>query len=67
MKSISLGYKLENVRLVSELKDSLDPAVQNTKAQVQTGRKWKASQSVHQAITRLKHQEFVGFPQNLHL
>lgn len=63
LKSISLGYKLEKVRLVFELKDSPDLAVQNTKAQVQTGRKWKASQSVNQTITRLKHQEVVGLVQ----
>lgn len=64
VKSISLGYKLEKVRLVFKLKDSPDLAVQNTKAQLQTGRKWKVSQSVHQAITRLKHQEVVGLVQN---
>ncbi|XP_016140413.1 uncharacterized protein [Sinocyclocheilus grahami] len=62
-RGVSLGYKLEKVRLVFELKDSSDPAVQSSKVQVQTGRKRKASQSVHQAITRLKHQEVVGVVQ----
>ncbi len=49
MKTISLGNKLEKVRLLLELKDSPDPVVQNAKAQVCTRRKWDSSQAVHQA------------------
>lgn len=60
MKSISLGYKLEKVRLVLELKDSPDLVIQNAKVKVRTGRTWDASQAVQQATTRLKHQEVVG-------
>lgn len=64
MKTISLGYKLEKVRLLIKLKDSSDPVVQNANAKVRTGRKWDAQQAVHQAITRLKHQEVVGLIQH---
>ncbi|KAL7395412.1 hypothetical protein ABVT39_016252 [Epinephelus coioides] len=63
LKSISLGYRQEKVRLVFELRDSPDPAVQNAKAHVCTGRKWDAAKAVDQAITRLKHLEVVGFQQ----
>ncbi len=63
MKSISLGYKLEKVRLVFEIKNSPDLTVQNTNAQVKTGKKWNASNTVHQATTRLKHQEVFGIVQ----
>lgn len=63
MKTISLGYKLEKVRLLFELKDSPDPVVQNANAQVRTGRKWDAQQAVNQAITHLKHQ-VVGLTQH---
>ncbi len=64
LRTISLGYKQEKVRLVFELQDSPDPVVQNAKAQVQTGSKWKAAHAIHQAITRLKHQEVVGMVQH---
>ncbi|CAM4640344.1 unnamed protein product [Leuciscus chuanchicus] len=57
---ISLGYKLEKMRLLFELKDSPDPVVQSAKVQVRTGRRWDASQALDQAITQLKHQEVVG-------
>lgn len=60
LKSISLGYKQEKVRLVFQLRDSPDPFVQHSKAQVRTGRKWDAMQAIDQAINRLKHQEIVG-------
>ncbi|KAL0189460.1 hypothetical protein M9458_016559, partial [Cirrhinus mrigala] len=62
MKTISLGYKLEKVRLLLELKDSPDPVVRTANAQVHTGRKWDAPQAVH--VTRLKHQEVVGLIQH---
>ncbi|XP_058614749.1 uncharacterized protein LOC131529194 [Onychostoma macrolepis] len=64
LRSIRLGYKQEKVRLVFELQDSRDPVVQNAKAQVQTGSKWKATHAVNQAITHLKHQEVVGMVQH---
>ncbi len=64
MKIIILGYKQENARQLLELKDSPDPVVQNANSQVRTGRKWDASQAVHQAITRLKHQEVEGLIQH---
>lgn len=38
LKSISLGYKQEKVRLVFKLRDSPDLFAQNTKAQLCTGR-----------------------------
>lgn len=60
LKSISLGYKQEKVRLVFQLRDSPDPTVRNARAQVRTGRKWDAVQTVDQAISRLKHQEIMG-------
>jgi hypothetical protein len=60
LKTISLGYKLEKVRLLFELKDSPDPVVKSAKVQVKTGRRWDASQALDQAITRMKHQELVG-------
>lgn len=56
LESISLGYKQEKVRLVFELRDSPYLSFQNTKAQVCTGHKWNASQTVDQAINRLKHR-----------
>ncbi|KAK0136503.1 Bromodomain testis-specific protein [Merluccius polli] len=49
LKSISLGYKQEKVRLVFELRGSPELSVQNTKAKVRTGRKWNAMQTVNQA------------------
>lgn len=45
-----MGYRQERARLVLELKDSSDPSVQNTKAPVRTGRKWRADLAVDQAI-----------------
>ncbi|KAL0182507.1 hypothetical protein M9458_021882, partial [Cirrhinus mrigala] len=64
MKTISLGYKLEKVRLLLELKDSPDPVVRTAVAQVRTGRRWNAPQAVQQAVTCLKHQEVVGLIQH---
>ncbi|KAL7405869.1 hypothetical protein ABVT39_009050 [Epinephelus coioides] len=63
LKSISLGYRQEKVRLVFELRDSPDPAVQNAKAHIRTGCKWDAAKAVDQANTRLKHLEDVGIQQ----
>lgn len=63
LKSISLGYKQEKVRFVFELRDSPDLSVQNTKAEVCTGRKWNAMQTLDQVTNRLKHQEIVGLLQ----
>ncbi len=60
MKSISLGYKLEKVRLIFEIKDSQDLTVLNPNTQVKTGKKWYASNTVHQATTRLKHNQLLG-------
>lgn len=37
LKSITLGYRQEKVRLVFELRESPDLSVRNTKAQVWTG------------------------------
>lgn len=51
LKSISLGYRQEKVRLVFELRDCPNPSVQNTKAQVRTGCEWNAAQAVDQAIS----------------
>lgn len=51
------------MRLLFELRDSPDPVVQHSKAQVCTERKWNAAQAVDQAINRLKHQEIVGLQQ----
>lgn len=39
------------------------PFVENTKAQVHTGRKWDATKAVDQTITLLKHQDIVGLYQ----
>ena len=63
LKSISLGYKLEKVRLVFELRDSTDPVVSQARPAVRTGRKWRAEQAVDQAISQLEHQEVVGWLQ----
>lgn len=49
--------------LLFELRDSPDPVVQHSKAQVCTVRKWNAAQAVDQAINRLKHQEIVRLQQ----
>lgn len=64
LRSILLGYRQEKARLVLELRDSSDPSVQNTKAPVRTGRKWRAELAVDQAISRLKPQEIVGRTQS---
>lgn len=56
LKSISLGYKQEKVRLVFQLRDSPDPTIKNARVEVRTERKWNAAQMVHQAISQLKHQ-----------
>ncbi len=64
LKSISLGYKQEKVRLVFQLRDSPDPAVRNARAQVITGHKWDVVQAVDQAISQLKHQEVMGAVQS---
>ncbi len=63
LQPISLGYKKEKVRLVFELKDSPDLAIQTASSQVCTGSKWNATQADDQNINRLKHQEIVGFTQ----
>lgn len=60
LKSTSLGFKQEKLRLVFQLKGSADPTVRNTRAQVQTGHKWDAGQAVEQVISRLRHREIVG-------
>ncbi|KAL1266945.1 hypothetical protein QQF64_002620 [Cirrhinus molitorella] len=64
MKTINLGYKQEKVRLLLKLENSPDPVIRDAKVQVRTGRKWEVTQAVQQAITRLKHQEVVGFTQH---
>ncbi|CAM4420094.1 unnamed protein product [Leuciscus chuanchicus] len=64
LRSILLGYRQEKARLVLELRNSSDPSVQNSKAPVRTGRKWRAELAVDQDISRLKHQEIVGRTQS---
>lgn len=51
------------MRLLFELRDSLDPGIQTAKSHVHTGRKWNVTQAVLQARHWLKHQEIVGFTQ----
>lgn len=64
LKSVTLGYKLEKARLVFQLRDSADPAVNDSKIQVKTGRKWNVEQVVAQASSHLQHQEVVGWVQH---
>lgn len=60
LKSINLGYKQEKVRLIFQLRDSLDPTIRNARAEVKTGWKWSAVQMLDRAISQLKHQEVMG-------
>lgn len=60
LKFISLGYKQEKVRLLFKLRDSPDPLVRNTEAQIP---KWSVTQTVEKAINWLKHLEIAGFSQ----
>lgn len=60
LKSINLGYKQAKVRLIFQLRDSLDPTIRNARAEVKTGWKWSAVQMLDRAISQLKHQEVMG-------
>lgn len=55
------------MRLVSQVQDSPDPVVRNSKVQVHSGHKWNTRQAIEQAegqaVERLKYQEIVGLQQ----
>lgn len=59
LKVTYVGLQTGEGKACLELRDSSDLSVQNTKAQVRTGRKWRAEQAIDRAIGRVKHQEFV--------
>ncbi|KAJ8339289.1 hypothetical protein SKAU_G00360750 [Synaphobranchus kaupii] len=60
LKSITLGYRQEKVKLVMELRESSDETVKDMHASVRSGRKWRAEEEVDKAMSRLQHQEVVG-------
>lgn len=59
LKVTYVGLQTGEGKACLELRDSSDLPVQNTKAQVRTGRTWRAEQAIDRAIGRVKHQEFV--------
>lgn len=63
LKSMSVGYKQEKVRLVFRPRDSTDRSVHNTNVQDHTGHTWNVMQTVDQAISHLKQKEIVGLLQ----
>ncbi|XP_035665189.1 uncharacterized protein LOC118408481 [Branchiostoma floridae] len=58
--SIAEDFKLEKVRLVLELEGSQDPSVRAANQGLSTGKKWSASTSISQAISRQQHKDLVG-------
>lgn len=58
-RSFLFAYTQEEAILIIKLKDSSDASMQNSKAPVQTGHKWRVEHAVDQAISRLKHREIV--------
>ncbi|XP_035658193.1 uncharacterized protein LOC118403564 [Branchiostoma floridae] len=59
--SIAEDFKLEKVRLMLELKGSQDPSVRAAFNQgINTGKKWNATSSISQAISRQQHKDLVG-------
>jgi hypothetical protein len=60
LKGLTEEYKATKVRAVLMLRDSIDKKISEAGIEVRTGRKWKASEAVAEAESRLKHQDIVG-------
>lgn len=60
IRSVTEEYKTTKVRAVMTLRDSRDEKIRGAGIEVRTGRKWRASDAVKEAESRLQHQDIVG-------
>ncbi|GFO38171.1 polyprotein [Plakobranchus ocellatus] len=60
LKSILEEYKCGKARLLTMLEESDDPVVKTVQPSLKTGRKWKVTEAVDEAIQCLKTKEVIG-------
>jgi len=60
IKSITEEYNVTKARQVMMVRDSGDEKVRETGVAVDTGRKWRAADTVEEAESRLRHSDIVG-------
>ena len=60
LKTLIEEYKFTKAREVMMLRDSRDGKISGVGIEVRTGHKWKATEAVEEAETRLKHKDIVG-------
>ncbi len=60
IRAITEEYKATKARQVMMLKESKDEKIIDAGIEVRTGRKWKASEAVKDAESRLQHKDIVG-------
>src|SRR5215470_9593881 len=60
LKAITEEFQVGKVRLQMMLNHSQDQAVRDTKAQLRTGRKWKANEATEKAEEAAKFKEILG-------
>ena len=63
LKALTEEFQVEKVRLQMMLNHSQDQAVRDTKAQLRTGRKWKANEATEKAEEAAKFKEILGATQ----